>query len=156
MRFSIREYIKSNKDKCIDILLQSFAWMIVSVVAAYPDLCINFKMDLFSPVSSEQYCNDFLRPVLLFLVAFIFDFYFSIKDLNIGQKRGGLFKIFTLLLCTLFIILSCITIITCACAKLFLFILLWFNISLIKGLTVLIPGEDAVIKLEVPINQIKS
>ena len=91
---------------------------------------------------------------MLFLLAFVFDFFFSIKDLNIGQKRGALFKLLTILLCTLIFVFCLITIIPYVWIKIVLFILLWMNISLIKGLTVLIPGAEDLIVLEVPFNNL--
>ena len=93
--------------------------------------------------------------MMLFLLGFVFDFVFSIKDLNIGQKRGELLKSFIILICSMIFIFCLIIVIPCTCIKIALFILLWFNISLIKGLTVIIPGAEDVVILEVPINNLK-
>ena len=148
----IKEYIE-NSNKISDVIFQSVVWMIISVVAAYPDLCLKFDTSVFCTTTRDEYCYKFLLPIMLFLLAFIFDFFFSIKDLNIGQKRGSLFKLFTILICTMFFLLCLITIVPCLFVKIILFVILWMNISLIKGLTVLIPGEDDLVVLEMPINK---
>lgn len=149
----IKEYIIKNKKK--DIILHSFFWMIISVVAAYPDLCLKGDVSVFNTVTRDDYCNKYLLPMMLFLLGFVFDFVFSIKDLNIGQKRGELLKSFIILICSMIFIFCLIIVIPCTCIKIALFILLWFNISLIKGLTVIIPGAEDVVILEVPINNLK-
>lgn len=145
--------IHDNKMK--DAIIQSLAWMIISIVAAYPDFCLEFKTTIFCTTTRDEYCDKYLLPIMLFLLAFILDFFFSIKDLSIGQRRGVLFKVLTILLCTLILVFCFITIIPYVVIKIFLFILLWMNISLIKGLTVLIPGTEDLITLEVPINNLK-
>lgn len=147
----LKEYLRTCNKK-LDVAFQSLAWMIISMVAAYPDLCLRFDTGVFSTTTRDEYCNKFLLPIILFLLAFIFDFFFSIKDLNIEQKRGTLFKMFTVLICTMCFIFCLITIISCIQIKIVLFIALWMNISLIKGLTVLIPGENDIIVLKEPIN----
>jgi len=149
----IKEYI--IKDKKWDIILHSIVWMIISVVAAYPDLCLKGDVSVFNTITRDDYCNKYLLPIMLFLLGFVFDFVFSIKDLNIGQKRGELLKSFIILICSMIFIFCLITIVPYTCIKILLFILLWFNISLIKGLTVMIPGTDDVVILEAPINNLK-
>lgn len=152
--FPLINYIKSCNKK-MDVFLQSVAWMIISVVSAYPNFCLKFDISMFTITNRDDYCYQFLLPIMLFLLAFMFDFFFSIKDLNIGQKRGDLFKIFTLLLCLMMFFLCLLTIVPNIDWKIFLFIILWMNISLIKGLTVLIPGEDELVMLKTPINNLK-
>lgn len=144
--------IHDNKMK--DAILQSLAWMIVSIVAAYSDFCLKFDTKIFCTTTRDEYCEKYLLPMMLFLLAFILDFFFSIKDLTIGQRRGVLFKVLTILLCTLILVFCLITIIPHTVIKIFLFILLWMNISLIKGLTVLIPGTEDLISLKAPINNL--
>lgn len=130
-------------------------WMIISVVAAYPDLCLKGDISIFNTTTRDDYCNKYLLPIMLFLLGFIFDFVFSIKDLNIGQKRGELLKTFIILICSMIFIFCLITVIPCIYVKIPLFILLWGNISLVKGLTVLIPGTEDIVMLEAPINNLK-
>lgn len=149
----IKEYI-TNSHKWKDIIFHSLAWMIVSVVAAYPDLCLKFDVTVFSTTTRDEYCNKYLLPIMLFLLAFIFDFFFSIKDLNIGQKRGELLKSLIVLICTMIFVFCLITISPYIYIKIPLFLVLWINISLIKGLTVLIPGTDDVVLLEAPVNNL--
>ncbi len=150
----IKDLVQISQNKKRDVLFQSAVWMIISMVAAYPKLCLDFDPSIFNETTKNAYCNNFLLPIMLFLLAFVFDFFFSIKDLNIGQKRGALFKLLTILLCALIFIFCLITIIPCVCLQIVLFILLWMNISLIKGLTVLIPGAEDLIRLEAPINNL--
>lgn len=147
----LKEYIRTC-DKLRDIISQSVAWMIISLVAAYPQLCLHFDTSVFTTTTRDDYCNKFLLPIMLFLLAFIFDFFFSIKDLSIGQKRGSLFKCFTILICLMVFIFCLITVIPCIHLKIALFFLLWADICLIKGLTVLIPGEEELVELSVPVN----
>lgn len=150
------KYIKEIiSDMKWDILLHSIVWMIISVVAAYPDLCLNFDDSIFYTTTRDDYCNKYLLPIMLFLLGFIFDFVFSIKDLNIGQKRGELLKLFVVLICSMILIFCLITITPCTFIKILLFLLLWFNISLIKGLTIMIPGTENIVILEAPINNLK-
>lgn len=150
----IKDLVQISQNKKRDVLFQSAVWMIISIVAAYPDFCLYFDTSMFSGTTRDVYCNKFLLPIMLFLLAFVFDFFFSIKDLNIGQKRGALFKLLTILLCTLIFVFCLITIIPYVWIQIVLFILLWMNISLIKGLTVLIPGAEDLIVLEVPFNNL--
>lgn len=150
----IKDLVQISQNKKRDVLFQSAVWMIISIVVAYPDFCLDFDTSMFSGTTRDVYCNKFLLPIMLFLLAFVFDFFFSIKDLNIGQKRGALFKLLTILLCTLIFVFCLITIIPYVWIKIVLFILLWMNISLIKGLTVLIPGAEDLIVLEVPFNNL--
>ena len=151
----IKELLK-EKGKARDVFFQSLAWMLVSMVASYPEFCIKHSLDMFHVATKEEYCQVFLLPIMWFLLAFILDFFFSIKDLSIGQKRGDLFKVLTILLCTMIFTFCLITVISDSCVfiKVVLFLLLWMNISLIKGLTVLIPGADDVVTLETPINNL--
>lgn len=142
-------YLKDSNRLC-DVILQSLAWMIVSMVAAYPSLCLHGDMSIFQTVTRDEYCDKFLIPIVLFLMAFILDFFFSIKDLTIGRKRGYLFKAFTVLICFMFVLLLA-TMLSPISIKIVPFILLWMNISLIKGLTVLIPGEEDEVTLKKPL-----
>lgn len=71
-----KEYWK-NCEKKKDVLLHSVVWMIISIVAAYPNLCLNFDTSIFSTQTRDEYCNTYLLPIMLFLLAFIFDFFFS-------------------------------------------------------------------------------
>lgn len=137
-----------------DVLIHSIAWMVVSIVAAYPDFCINFKNDIFTTTTRNAYCNKFLLPIILFSLAFMLDFFFSIKDLSIGKKRGQLFKYVIIQLCITLFLFCLITVIPYTTAKIVLFILLWLNISLIKGVTVMIPGKDDVVPLKAPTTHI--
>ena len=150
----IKELLIISHNKRKDVVFQSLAWMIISMVAAYPNFCLNYDLSIFCTTTRDEYCNSFLLPIMLFLLAFILDFFFSIKDLNIGHKRGVLFKFLTILLCLLILEFCLITIFSCVGIKVVLFILLWLNISLIKGLTVLIPGADDLIMLTTPINNL--
>lgn len=150
----IKDLVQISQNKKRDVLFQSAVWMIISIVAAYPDFCLDFDTSMFSGTTRDVYCNKFLLPIMLFLLAFVFDFFFSIKDLNIGQKRGALFKLLTILLCTLIFVFCLITIIPYVWIQIVLFIFLWMNISLIKGLTVLISGAEDLIVLEVPFNNL--
>ena len=54
----IKEYI-TNSHKWKDIIFHSLAWMIVSVVAAYPDLCLKFDVTVFSTTTRDEYCNKY-------------------------------------------------------------------------------------------------
>ena len=152
----IKDLKQISQNKMIDAVIQSFFWMMISIVAAYPDLCLDFDTSMFSETTRDAYCQDFVLPILLFLLAFVFDFFFSIKDLSIGQKRGALFKLLTIFLCTLILLFCLISIIPYVWIQFTIFILLWINISLIKGLTVLIPGAEDLIMLKAPINNLNS
>lgn len=153
-KMNIFSYFKES-GKITDVLIQSIGWMIISMVAAYQSFCLHFNSEAFTTETRDDYCEKFLLPIVLFLIAFILDFFFSIKDLPIGEKRGTLLKLFTFLICTMFIFLFIITVLPWLGAKIIAFILLWFNISLIKGLTILIPGKEENVELTAPINDIK-
>ena len=148
-------FIKES-GKLKDIILQSVFWMIVSVVAAYPSFCLKGDPSMFHMVTRDDYCDKFLIPIVLFLAAFIGDFWFSIKDLPIGQKRGYLLKSLILLIFVMFTLLFLITVIPqdMTEGKIGGFILLWISLSLIKGLTVLIPGSDEEVTLTKPLTNI--
>lgn len=148
-------FIKES-GKLKDIILQSVFWMIVSVVAAYPSFCLKGDPSMFHTVTRDDYCDKFLIPIVLFLAAFIGDFWFSIKDLPIGQKRGYLLKSLILLIFVMFTLLFLITVIPqdMTEGKIGGFILLWISLSLIKGLTVLIPGSDEEVTLTKPLTNI--
>lgn len=152
----IKSYIKHNKNKIKEVLVHSFVWMFVSLIAAYPDLCLKFDISIFKLTAVDEYNRLFVFPMLLFLFAFIFEFVFAIKDLNIGQKRGSLFKLLMFLICVVVLVFAVITVVPCVGMKIILFILLWMGISLIKGLTILIPGEVDVVMLKVPTTDINN
>ncbi|MEE3485759.1 MAG: hypothetical protein VZQ98_15745 [Bacteroidales bacterium] len=141
---SIKTLFQDIKDsgKGIDLLLYSFFWMILSAVAAYPDLCINRDSSVFYLTNVSDYQQKFILPFLLFLGGFMFDFSMATKDLEIGERRGRLFKslVFSLVAIVVFGTISLVS--DCKLIKYGFFLLLWATISIIKGLTILISWSD--------------
>lgn len=141
-----------------EVLLYSFFWMIISVLAAYPAL---FMQDggvysILYPKNVDDYQAKLVLPFALFFTAFIFDFCVSTKNVQIGYQREQLYKCLLLMIvCIAFLIVLSITIrLFDARSDLAFYAsyfhairytslaLLWIVICIIKGLTILISWSD--------------
>lgn len=141
---SIKTLYQDIKDsgKAMDLFLYSFFWMILSAVAAYPDLCLNRDASVFYLTDINDYRQKFILPFLLFLGGFMFDFSMATKDLEIGERRGRLFKclVFSLVAIVVFGTISLVS--DYKLIRYGFFLLTWATISIIKGLTILISWSD--------------
>lgn len=131
-----------NSKKGPDLLMYSIFWMLLSAVAAYPTLCLEWDMTVFNLEKTTDYQRLYILPMLLFLGGFMFDFYMATQDLEIGIRRGRLYKCLIFSLVVIVVLWSLSVIFKYLWAKLMAFILMWATISLIKGLTVLISWSD--------------
>ena len=141
-----------------EVLLYSFFWMIISVLAAYPDLFMK-EGGVYStlyPENVDDYQANLVLPFALFLTAFIFDFCVSTKNVQIGSQREQLYKCLLLMIVVIaFLIVLSITLRLFGArpalesyasyfhvARYTSLALLWMVICIIKGLTILISWSD--------------
>lgn len=153
----LREIYQDIKDskKGSDLLMYSFFWMVLSVVAAYPELCLDGDTSVFYLDRTIDYQRKYLLPLLLFLGGFMFDFSMATQDLEIGIRRGRLYKCLIFALVVIVVLWTVSIIVSPVWAKLVVFILMWATISFIKGITILISWSDKNIVIKQPRISIK-
>jgi len=136
-------------------MMYSLFWMVLSAVAAYPSLCLEWDTSVFYLDQTVEYQKRFLLPMLLFLGGFMFDFSMSTQDLEIGLRRGRLYKCLVFALVVIVVLWSLFIIVNDEWAKIMVFIFMWATISIIKGITILISWSDKNIVVTQPWTKIK-
>lgn len=144
-----------NSKKGSDLMMYSLFWMVLSAVAAYPSLCLEWDTSVFYLDQTVEYQKRFLLPMLLFLGGFMFDFSMSTQDLEIGLRRGRLYKCLVFALVVIVVLWSLFIIVNDEWAKIMVFIFMWATISIIKGITILISWSDKNIVVTQPWTKIK-
>ncbi|MBQ9312153.1 MAG: hypothetical protein IJ213_03805 [Bacteroidales bacterium] len=113
-------------------------------IASFPDFALHFKTDIFFIETKSEYLAKFLIPLIVFVFAFMTDFYISLRSYKIGNRKSYLLKVLVFLLVVAFGIFLLTTIFTNLVVQIVLFLLLWLNIALIKAITYLIPGKNKI------------
>lgn len=107
---------------------------------------------IFQTTTRNQFCEDFLTPVLLFLVIFIFELVFSISGTEINKKKGDLLKLVFVLLAVFFFLFTTLIYTPLLEAKIMIFLLMWASIVMIKGITIVVPENEVIEVLKPVIN----
>lgn len=85
-----------------EILIPTFIWAIVSLIASFPDFALHFKTDIFFIETKSEYLSKFLIPLIVFVFAFMTDFYISLRSYKIGNRKSYLLKALVFLLVVAF------------------------------------------------------